>query len=403
MRSGLIKSLVNLSLALAVIAALLLGPSGPLTGTGPAQAKNGHAAEEILVKFTPTTSDADQEELHLKHGGKVIEVIPQLGVVVVKVKAGEEEAKKRAYKEEKKVEFAELNYEMSVVATPDDPYFASQWGMTRIQAPEAWDTATGVTASGQKMKIAVLDTGIDQDHEDLKAKIVANRNFTRSRTVDDKYGHGTHVAGIAAAVTNNAKGVAGVGYNADLMNVKVLGDNGTGFTSWVASGITWAADNGARVINLSLGSTSSSTTLQNAVSYASNKGVVIVAAAGNSNTSAMFYPAAYEPVIAVAATNAADGKASFSNYGDWVDIAAPGVDIYSTMPNHKNTIGPRDYGSLSGTSMASPHVAGVAALVAAKYPELGNAEIKARVLGSTDPTSGFTTAIGRVNAYKAVN
>lgn len=398
MKLELKKRMLNLSVVLAMLAVLFLGPSGHFTSPEPAQGKNGHAPEEILVKFKAGTSDQEKDEVHRKHGGKVIEVIPQLGVQVVRVGAGEEDNKKDSYKGDKKVEFAELNYEFTVALTPDDVYFGNQWGMTKIQAPGAWDSAQGSSS----LRIAILDTGIDQNHEDLSGKILANKNFTRSSTVDDKYGHGTHVAGIAAAATNNAKGVAGVGFNSSLMNVKVLGDNGSGFLSWVASGITYAADNGAKVINMSLGSTSSASTLENAVNYAWGKGVVIVAAAGNNNTSTLFYPAAYTNVIAVAATDSNDSKASFSNYGSWVDIAAPGKDIFSTMPNHSNRIGIKNYGYLSGTSMASPYVAGVAALVAAKFPALTNTDIRNKILGSTDPASGFSPALGRVNAFKSV-
>ncbi|MBI4331356.1 MAG: peptidase S8 [Chloroflexi bacterium] len=387
-----------ISIVLAVLAVLFLGPSQAFTGPQPAQSKGGHAAEEILVKFKTGTSDQEKNETHRKHGGQVIEVIPQLGIQVIRVDRDKEEEKKQSYKAERTVEFAELNYEVYAVGTPDDTYFGNQWGMTKIQAPEAWDLTTGSSA----IKIAIADTGIDQDHEDLKTKIVANKNFTRSRTVDDKYGHGTHVAGIAAAATNNAKGVAGVGYNSVLMNVKVLGDNGSGTTSWVASGITWAADNGAKVINLSLGASSGSSTLENAVNYAWGKGVVIVAAAGNSNTSAPLYPAYYSNVIAVAATDSNDTKAYFSSYGTWVDVAAPGLSIYSTMPNHNNMIGIKNYGYLSGTSMATPHVAGVAALVAAAFPGMTNADIRAKIQGTTDPTNGFSTPLGRINAYRAV-
>ncbi len=397
--SWLKKLTLKVTAALAIVAVLFLGASGIFTGSQPAQSKSDYAAEEILVKFKAGVAENDKDDVHRKHGGRVIESIPQLGVQVVRVAAGKEEEKKNAYRGNEAVEFAELNYEVYAVGTPDDPYFTSQWGMTKIQAPQAWDTASGAAS----IRIAVLDTGIDQNHPDLLGKIVLNKNFTKSRTVDDNYGHGTHVAGIAAAATNNATGVAGVGYNSSLLNGKVLGDNGSGSTSWVASGITWAADNGAAVINLSLGSTSGSTTLSDAVNYASGKGVVVVAAAGNSNSSALFYPAAYASVIAVAATDSNDAKAGFSNYGSWVDIAAPGAGIFSTMPNHKNSLRSNNYGTLSGTSMASPHVAGVAALIAAKYPGISATDIRLKILAGTDSTSGFSTAIGRLNAFKAVN
>jgi thermitase len=188
------------------------------------------------------------------------------------------------------------------------------------------------------------------------------------------------------------------------MNVKVLGDDGSGYYSWVVKGIIWAADHGARVINLSLGGPEGSGTLQNAINYAWNKGCVVVAAAGNDGSGSPSYPAFYDNCIAVAATDSNDAKASFSNHGFWVDVAAPGVDIYSTLPNHKNQIGPRNYGTLSGTSMAAPHVAGVAALVWATDFGTSNAAVRARIEDKADSIGsiGLNYDIERLNAFRAV-
>lgn len=381
-----------------LIIGLVLSAMGGLAFAQTPDKAKGHAPDQILVKFQPGTPERAKADVHQRQGGRVVDIIPAIDVQVVRIPENKVKEKVRDYKGEVSVSFAEPDFIAEAVFTPNDPYFGKQWGMVKIQAPEAWDITQGSSA----VKIAILDTGIDQNHEDLAAKIVANKNFTRSRTVDDRYGHGTHVAGIAAALTNNGKGVAGVGFNSSLMNGKVLGDDGLGQYSWVASGIIWAADNGAQIINLSLGGTSASDTLKSAVDYAWGKGSVLVAAAGNSNTDAPLYPAYYENSIAVAATDENDAKASFSNYGAWVDIAAPGVSIFSTMPNHKNRIGILNYGSLSGTSMSTPHVAGVAALVFAAKSGWTNAEVRTRIESSVDLTTGFTTAIGRVNAYKAV-
>jgi len=371
-----------------------LEPAAPPPGVPGAQ----FAPHQILVKFKAGVPQATAAQVHAKHGGQVLEVISKIDVHVVRIPVGKVGEFVRAYLLEEVVEFAEPDYIATAFYLPNDPGYANQWALPKIQAPQAWDLSRGSST----LRIAILDTGIDQDHEDLHTKIVANRNFTTSRTVDDRYGHGTHVAGSAAAVTDNGRGVAGVGFTTSLMNVKVLGDNGSGQYSWIANGIIWAADNGAHVINMSLGGTSASSTLESAVKYAWDKGVVLVAAAGNENTSAPTYPAYYAECIAVAATDENDAKASFSNYGAWVDIAAPGVSIYSTLPNHPNRIGVRNYGSLSGTSMAAPHVAGVAALVKARYPTWTNAQIRDRLLASVDPTTGFSPALGRINAYKAV-
>ncbi|MBI2935090.1 MAG: S8 family serine peptidase [Chloroflexi bacterium] len=297
------------------------------------------------------------------------------------------------------VNFAEGETEVSELVTINDPYFPNAWSMAAIRAPQAWETARGSAS----IKIAILDTGIDQDHEDLASKIVANVNFTTSDTVDDRRGHGTHVAGIAAAAAGNATGIAGVGFDSSLMNVKVLGDNGRGRSSWTARGIVWAADNGANVINLSLGSARFSELTSNAISYAWKRGVIVVAAAGNNASAGLFYPAGYEHVIAVAATDTNDARASFTNYGTWIEVAAPGRGVYSTLPNHPTISGSKGYGNKSGTSMASAHVAGLAALVKAKYPGMTGAAIRDKILVSTDPASGFAGSIGRINAFKAVN
>lgn len=394
--------------AIGVLAALLAGcarffapePTGSLETLAPPPGTPGaaFAPDQILVKFKPGVIPEVARVVHARLGGQLVQIIPKIEVHVVRIPLGRVPEMVQAYLREELVEFAEPDYVATAFYVPNDPGYANQWALPKIQAPEAWD----LTQGSSTVRIAILDTGIDQDHEDLKTKIVANKNFTTSRTVDDLYGHGTHVAGIAAAVTDNGRGVAGVGFNSSLMNVKVLGDNGSGQYSWIANGIIWATDNGAHVINMSLGGGSTSSTLESAVKYAYGKGVVLVAAAGNDNTTSPTYPAYYPECIAVAATDQNDVKASFSNYGDWVDIAAPGVNIYSTLPNHNNRIRVKNYGYLSGTSMATPHVAGAAALLKARYPSLTNAEIAYKLVSTGDPTLGFTTNILRLNVYKAV-
>ena len=173
------------------------------------------------------------------------------------------------------------------------------------------------------------------------------------------------------------------------MNVKVLDDTGSGYYSWIANGITWAADNGAKVINMSLGGSSASSTLKRAVNYAWGKGVVLAAAAGNSGNRSPTYPAYYPNCIAVAATDSNDLKTSWSSFGSWVDVAAPGVDILSTFPNHSYQIGKAlGYDKGSGTSMATPHVAGLAALVWATGYGTSNTSVRARIEGNADPILG---------------
>jgi len=381
-----------------------------------AQGPPEFVAGEILVKFKPGTPGHVAADIHRQNGGAMRDLIPGIEVHVTQVPPGQENARIAAYRRNPNVEYAELNGLYYAIFTPNDPRVGDQWqynntGQTGgtpdadIDAFEAWDKTKGNTA----VAIAILDTGIDQSHEDLKAKIAANVNFSSSSTVDDKYGHGTHVAGSAAAITNNSKGVAGTCPDCVLYNVKVLSDNGSGSWSGIANGIGWAADNGAKVINMSLGGSSGSKTVEDAVNYAWNKGVVIVAAAGNDGTSNPTYPAFYTNVIAVAATDHNDKKASFSNYGSWVDVAAPGVNILSTAPDHNNRIWVRGvkYGTISGTSMATPHVAGVAGLV---WSLTGtgscstNSCVRSKIEDNADNISGTGTfwAKGRVNACKSV-
>jgi thermitase len=382
--------------------ALLLALSFTLFAAGPVRAASNilsFATDQILVKFKGETDEATQGEIHRKYGGAVVAEIKQLGVKVIKVSAGNVPDKVNGYRGEKAVVFAEPDYIAEAIGVPNDPYFSNQWGLSKVQAPLAW----GITTGSASIKIAILDTGVDQNHVDL-TKIVANKNFTSSATVDDRYGHGTHVAGIAAAATNNGIGIAGRGYDSVIMNGKVLGDTGSGQYSWIANGITWATDNGAKVINMSLGGSSSSTTLEDAINYAWSKGVVVVAAAGNSGTNAPSYPAAYTNCIAVGATEQNDAKASFSNYGSWVDVAAPGVSIYSTLPNHSNKMGGTNYGSLSGTSMASPFVAGLAGLVWSTSYGTTNGNVRDRIQTTADQTGIMWSSYGikRINAYNAV-
>lgn len=376
-----------------------------------AEDKGDFVKGEVLVKFKEGVDSNEVGRVHRQLGGQVKEVIPGINVQVIVVNRGVGEAIS-AYARNRRVEYAEPNYIAYALGIPADTYFVNQWGMHNtgqtggtidadIDAPDAWDLTWG----NSEIKIAILDTGIDQSHEDLASKIVLEKNFTGSSTVDDLYGHGTHVGGIAAAVTNNTTGVAGVGYQSSLMNGKVLGDNASGYYSWIANGIIWATDKGAKVINMSLGGNRKSSTLEEAVNYAWNNGAVIVAAAGNSGNPSGTYPAYYQNCIAVAATDDNDQKASWSSYGSWVDVAAPGVDIFSTFPDHPYTIGKSlsyDYGD--GTSMSTPHVAGIAALVWGIEPGLSNQVVRDKIEQGAEPISGTGSywIWGRVNACNSV-
>ena len=359
-----------------------------------------HVRGELLVKFKPGTGNAEIAQLNAAHGARVIDVTPQLGVRRLQIPAGsDEEQVVAAYKRNRNVEYAEPNYLATVVAAPNDPYFTGgfQWDMAKIQASGAWDVTTGSPG----ISVAILDTGIDLSHPDLQGKVVASVNFSDSSTVSDLNGHGTHVAGIIGAATNNSTGIAGLGYNTSVMNVKVMGDNGTGSFFAVAQGVVWATDHGAIVVNMSLGAQFGNATLEDAIDYAWSKGVVIVAAAGNENSSTPFYPAAYQNVVAVASTDMFDKLAPSSDFGDWVDVAAPGGNIYSTLPNNR-------YASLSGTSVASPHVAGLAALVFTRATDsdadgLLNDEVRLCIEQNADNIGIEGIGGGRINALASVN
>lgn len=361
--------------------------------------RDASSTDEVIVRYKTSTGEPEKERMRKNLRTFLKQKIQRLNIDVVRIQEGTVEEKIRQYKKDPNVVYAEPNFKAQAFGFTNDTSLSKQWGLFRIDAADyasasAWD----VTISSSSVKLAVLDTGIEESHPDLAGKVTARFNFTDSPTLSDIFGHGTHVAGIAAAATNNGSGVAGAGYNTSLINGKVLGDDGSGYYSWVASGIMWAADQGAQVINMSLGGGSPSQTLQDAVDYAWSKGSVVVAAAGNSGNSSPQYPGYYQNVIAVGATDNNDIKASFSTYGNWVDVAAPGVGIYSTYKGGS-------YGSLSGTSMATPFAAGTSALVWAKGTCKTNICVRDQLEKTADKISGTGTywTWGRINAYKAVS
>lgn len=383
----------------------------------------------LLVTFEDGTSRGAHSEAHAEAGAVVDGRIRPLDVDVVEVEPGEERQALLSYRADPAVASVQRDPLVQALdlcgATkcprPNDPRLARQWGLENdeltqhrsavftvdadIDASSAWLASTGT----RETMIAVLDTGIDQDHPDLAPQIRANVNFTRSSTADDLHGHGSHVAGIAAAAGNNGEGVAGVAFGASLMNVKVLDDSGSGSCSRAAEGIVWAVDNGARVLNLSFGGPAGCDAQARAVRYAAERGVLITAAAGNEGSDEASYPGRYDDVIAVAASDRSDLLASFSNRGSWVDVAAPGVGILSTLPNHEAAYSVRDYGYMSGSSMAAPMVAGAAAVL---WSVTGDAngdgrlddDVRARIEGFADPLaeSGGGVRSGRLNLCNAV-
>ena len=403
----------SLPVLLFLLIALFVWPLWPTAAAPPSP--NDRVSGQVLVKFKPDTSQNTIDNELKRHGAKVTDQVAAIGVLVLAVPQNAESRIITALLRNPNVEFAEADYLAFATVVLNDTYFANQWGLENtgqtiagqqgtvdadINASSAWD----ITLGGG-VKVAVLDTGVDQDHEDLPINFSLQKNFTTSPSVDDFYGHGTHVAGIIAAVGDNGKGVSGGCPSCVILNGKVLRDDGAGYYSWIANGITWAADNQAKVINLSLGGSASSRTLQNAVNYAWKKGAVVVAAAGNSGNQSKTYPAAYANAIAVAATDNRDQKASFSEYGKWVDIAAPGVNVFSTFPNHPYKINKSpnyDYGS--GTSMATPMTSAAAALIWTTGYGTSASSVRSRLESTTDkiPGTGIYWSAGRVNAEAAV-
>jgi thermitase len=358
---------------------------------------------ELLVKFKPGTGKAEIAQLNAAHGAAVIDVIPQLGVHRLRIPAGSDEGQvAAAYQHNPQVEYAEPNYVLNVLDTiPNDPFYASdQWDIQKVEAPAAWD----LTIGSASVVVAVIDTGVSASHPDLTGKVIAGYDFANndSDTTDDyaPSGHGTKVAGIIGAASNNGVGIAGIAWQSPILPVKVCDSTGQCSDANVASGIIYAVDQGAKVINISLGDPSPSSTLADAVNYAWNKGAVIVAAAGNTGGNPLLYPAAYPNVVAVGATSqddplfGSDQRASFSSYGPELDIVAPGINIYST--NYSGT-----YTSGSGTSFAAPQVAGAAALLWAMGASSNSAVVDALYQGALDinDISHYGSGPGRDDYY----
>ncbi len=321
--------------------------------------------------------------------------------------AGQEMVFARALEKLNTVNYAERVPIMRTSLTPNDLGAASgtnnQWGLHKIQAPQAWDITTGNTT----IKVAVVDDAVLTTHPDLIPNLVAGRdvadNDNDAMPNETGMSHGTHVAGIVSAATNNGVGVASIGFNVKIIPVK-SSNTSTSITDAYA-GVVWAYQNDADVINMSWGGSGFSQTGQNIMNNAANAGCVNVAAAGNDGVNSVFYPAGYTNVISVASTTTTDAKSSFSNYGSWIDISAPGSAIRSTYFN--SSYAPT-YANLDGTSMASPMVAGLCGLVKSVNPQMTRTQIENCVLSTAtninSSNSNFIGQLGagRINAYQAV-
>jgi subtilisin family serine protease len=402
---------------------------------------------QLVVRFKAQIDQNDIQSLLEKMGAAVKKQIPAINYFVISLPDGLSISEAQDWLQKKGVVAqSEPNYLIPVHAAPDDPDFFRQWSLNNtglkggrddadIDALEAWNIETG----RRDVVIAVIDTGVDYTHEDLRGNIWHNLGEIPDNGIDDdgngyiddvigwdfvdsfdgalyedfetpdndpmdRHGHGTHVAGIIGAVTDNETGVAGVAWHCQIMPVRAgykdRSGDGVLESADAASAIIYAAENKAQVINLSWGDYQKANLIEDAMAYATEKRALIVAAAGNENSDSLVYPAAFanNAVLAVGATDNEDKKASFSNYGNWVDVSAPGVGIYSTYTDNA-------YIQMSGTSMAAPHVAGIAGLVFSYFPDMSSFAVKNRIMRSIDhqeALEGKNRVSGRVNAYLAL-
>jgi len=386
----------------------------------------------ILVRFRPDATDADRARAVASVGGAIDRVLDGIDVtrVALPIAGTDDTTGLLALRlaRDPSVVSVEPDSVGAVDFTPNDPLYLTdpvsgvgQWGIRKAHVDQAWD----VTRGAPFVTVATIDTGVDPNHPDLQGALLPGTTFltspdptcTPGSTVDDN-GHGTHVAGLIAANGNNGQGIAGVAFGVRILPIKALDCMGAGLLSDVASSITWATDHGARIINISLGANAGQQTLQDAIRYALAHNVLVVAAAGNCGVAstrcpainAPQYPGAYPETLAVAATDINDLRASFSNENSYVGIAAPGANIWSTVPTYPTTMskisGRTSYAALNGTSQASPFVAGVAALLLSKDPTLTAAQLTDRLKTTADclsaPCPNPDFGAGRVNALKAV-
>jgi len=417
------------------------------------------APDTLLVAFNPGTAASEMGAAHSQAGGNVLRTIAAIGVQVVAVPNGTVLAAVQRYQRNPHVTFAEPNYQrplfLPVTTEGSEPslgiqnFYDEQWGLDNvgqsfgatvdplfgtlivpaytgvadadIDAPEGWSITWGSSA----IRIAILDSGVFCSHADLDSKCVEDMNFVEHHgsPIGDILGHGTHVAGIAAAETDNGVGIAGVAREASIRSIKVCYEDyslaffgiiqGLCDDADIADGITYAADMGYEVINMSLAGPQFSQTLRNAVNYAWNQGSVIIAGAGNGYSTELLYPAGFANVISVGATDYFDNLAYFSSFGNGVSVLAPGHTVFSTVPNDfcqgmlpDDPRGCHDW--KSGTSMATPYVSGIAAMLWAYLPTPTNAQVRSSIENSAEEVGALGQNFlawvqhGRVNLYEAL-
>lgn len=361
---------------------------------GASDDRPGGAPEELLVGLRPGVTDEALETILSEQGATRTERLHSLRVHRVRAPRGLGKTVKAKLELRAEIEFVEHDQRVAPDTTPNDPQFPYQWALPRIAAPAVWDITTG----HEGVAIAIIDSGVDPTHPDLASKLLPGWNFyDGNANSSDVFGHGTKVAGAGAAIGNNALGVAGVAWRNPILPIRVADTSGYAYFSTIAQGLTWAADHGARVMNVSFASVAGSSTIRAAAQYVQDRAGLVIAAAGNCGCDD---PTAENPyLLSVAATDGNDLRAGFSSRGSYVDIAAPGTGIWTTFPGG-------GYGIAAGTSISSPIVAGVVALMWSVNPELSPDQI---VFILEDTATDFGTVghdtsfgFGRVQAELAV-
>ena len=373
----------SLILNFAILAWLFITPMLGLT------ISLGNLSDELLIKFKPGVSEQYKLELFNSLGLEIKDEIPQTQVFI----ASASQNIKSKLLSNPLIDFVEEDFRIPPSIIPNDQYYSSEWHLEKISAPEAWDISKG----DSNIIIAVLDSGVDPNHPDLSSKLLQGYNFyDNNYNTTDVYGHGTKVAGVAAALTNNVIGVSSIGWQCSILPLRVTDTNGYAYSSLLAKALIYAADRGAKVAVISFAIFGGSM-ISDAAKYFMDKGGLVIAAGGNDNT---YHSDPDNPyIISVSATTSSDSRASFSSYGPYIDLSAPGSGIYTTIRGGS-------YGSVSGTSFSAPLTAGLAALIFSANPSLNPIQVE-QIMKSTavdlgDPGYDVYYGYGRIDALRAL-